>query len=134
MDNLRVRILGLLVAGVLVVGCVPNRTQLSASEIYVIDGDTIDISGERVRLIGFDTPETYRAKCSFEKNLGDNASVRLAELVAGSSVLEISYKPRRDNYGRLLGNLYVNGKDVGSVLVSEGLARAYNGGKRSEWC
>jgi endonuclease YncB( thermonuclease family) len=39
----------------------------------------------------------------------------------------------RDVYGRLLRNVQVNGRDVGAVLISDGVARAYAGGRRS-WC
>ena len=38
-----------------------------------------------------------------------------------------------DVYGRKLRNLAVDGRDVGDVLVSEGLARPYGGGRRG-WC
>jgi endonuclease YncB( thermonuclease family) len=39
----------------------------------------------------------------------------------------------RDTYGRLLRNVAVNGQDVGEALMSAGLARAYDGGRR-RWC
>jgi endonuclease YncB( thermonuclease family) len=39
----------------------------------------------------------------------------------------------RDVYGRLLRNVSVNGRDVGATLISEGVARAYAGGRRP-WC
>ena len=37
----------------------------------------------------------------------------------------------RDVYGRLLRNVSVNGRDVGGVLISDGVARAYVRGRRS---
>jgi endonuclease YncB( thermonuclease family) len=39
----------------------------------------------------------------------------------------------RDVYGRLLRNVQVNGRDVGETLISDGVARAYAGGRRP-WC
>jgi endonuclease YncB( thermonuclease family) len=39
----------------------------------------------------------------------------------------------RDVYGRLLRNVRVNGRDVGEALISDGVARAYAGGRRP-WC
>ena len=39
-----------------------------------------------------------------------------------------------DRYGRTLAHLTVNGRDVGGVLIGEGLARQYNGGRRQGWC
>jgi hypothetical protein len=40
---------------------------ISAADLRVIDGDTVFISGKRYRLVGFDTPETMRAKCDSER-------------------------------------------------------------------
>ena len=36
----------------------------------------------------------------------------------------------RDKYGRLLGDLYVEGRSVGDILVEEGLACPYDGGTK----
>lgn len=107
---------------------------VAASQIYVVDGDTIDISGERVRLVGFDTPETYRSRCDYEKRLGDLATARVRELVGGVARIELVLLPGRDRYDRLLGRLIVNGTDVGDTLMAEGLARRYDGGRRQGWC
>jgi len=107
---------------------------VAASQIYVVDGDTIDISGERVRLLGFDTPETYRARCNYEKRLGDLATARVRELLGGVVRIELVLLPGRDRYDRLLGRLIVNGTDVGDTLMAEGLARRYDGGRRQGWC
>ena len=107
---------------------------IDARDIYVVDGDTIDADGERVRLIGYDTPETYQAQCAYERALGDAATARLRELIAFPAVVELVLQPGRDRYGRLLGRLLVNGRDVGTTLIGEGLARAYSGGRRDGWC
>ena len=107
---------------------------VAASQIYVVDGDTIDFSGERVRLVGLDTPETYRSRCIYEKRLGDLATARVRELLGGVARIELLLLPGRDRYDRLLGRLIVNGTDVGNTLIAEGLARAYDGGRRLGWC
>jgi endonuclease YncB( thermonuclease family) len=107
---------------------------INPRSIYVIDGDTIDISGERFRLVGFDTPETYRPQCASEKALGDQATALLKQLINSLSVTELVVQPGRDRYGRGLARLFVGGTDVGSILVNEGLARPYNGGRRAGWC
>jgi micrococcal nuclease len=107
---------------------------ISASDIYVIDGDTIDIDGERYRLVGFDTPETYRAECESEKQRGDRATARLRELVASATEITLDVQQSRDKYGRFLGNLLTDGDDVGDILVREDLARRYTGGQRQLWC
>lgn len=105
-----------------------------SSDIRVIDGDTIDVGGERYRLVGFDTPETYRSKCDSEKQRGDRATARLRALIASATEITLDVQQNRDKYGRGLGMLAINGEDVGDILVREGLARRYNGGQRQSWC
>ena len=112
----------------------PQPEILSASQIYVIDGDTIDVDGERYRLTGFDTPETYRAECESEKLRGDQAAVRMRALVRAASEIRLDAQHSRDKYGRGLGTLSVDGEDVGDILIREDLARRYSGGQRYSWC
>ena len=108
-------------------GCVLN---------YVYDGDTValDCPGGRktARLVGFDTPETKDFGCPAEKALGDQATQRLRQMVSrGQATFE---GKGYDKYGRLLAVMYVNGTDVGRTLISDGLAVAYRGGARINWC
>ena len=39
-----------------------------------------------------------------------------------------------DKYGRILAKMTVDGMDVADILVREGLAVRYTGGKRINWC
>ncbi|WP_179381291.1 thermonuclease family protein [Jannaschia marina] len=107
---------------------------IQASAIYVIDGDTVDMSGQRYRLVGFDTPETYHAQCDYELALGQEATRRVRELVASGRTVELSVLPGQDRYGRGFARLFVGGVDVGTILMSEGFARQYDGGRREGWC
>jgi endonuclease YncB( thermonuclease family) len=80
---------------------------------------------ERIRLTGLDAPEldqtcTDGAGASWP--CGRVASRRLAELVANEDIACAT--EGRDRYGRYLGRCSVNGDDLGSVLVREGLAVA----------
>ena len=111
-----------------------DRATITAARIYVIDGDTIDIDGNRYRLLGFDTPETVRAQCESERARGNAATERLRALVAGGMQIELAARAQQDRYGRTLARLYVDGNDVGDVLIEEGLARRYDGGTRQGWC
>ena len=101
----------------------------------VIDGDTIRAPyGVKYRLMGFDAPETFQAKCDAELALGKRATERLKELLASGEV-RIIESGKIDRYGRTLAHLTVNGRDIGSVLIGEGLARRYDGRtKRESWC
>jgi endonuclease YncB( thermonuclease family) len=99
----------------------------------VVDGDTLWIGGKKVRVADIDAPETHDFRCPQEKALGDRATQRLIQLVSSGSV---SLKPidrDHDVYGRKLRIVTVNGISVGETLVSEGLARFYDGGRRP-WC
>jgi endonuclease YncB( thermonuclease family) len=140
--------IGPLVLALAFVASVANASPLHPGQIEVLDGDTIRVAGETFRLVGFDTPETYRAACSSERELGNRATFRLPQLVAGGGLdLErVACACRsgtegtpRCNYGRSCGALTVRGQDVGEVLIGEGLAHAYVCGRtvcpaRQAWC
>jgi endonuclease YncB( thermonuclease family) len=40
----------------------------------------------------------------------------------------------QDRYGRTLAVVLADGRDVAEVLIGEGLAREYHGGRREGWC
>lgn len=100
----------------------------------VVDGDTIKAPyGVTYRLLGFDTPETHFAKCDAELELGLAAKDRLEELLEKSEVKVIE-SGKLDKYGRTLAHLMADGRDVGEILIGEGLARPYHGERRRSWC
>lgn len=100
----------------------------------VIDGDTFQYRGDKIRIADIDAPETGGAKCASERALGDRAKHRLAELLSAGDFTLAGYGSRdRDQFGRALRVVYRDGRSIGAVLVSEGLARAWEGRRRS-WC
>ncbi|MQV12223.1 thermonuclease family protein [Sinorhizobium meliloti] len=100
----------------------------------VVDGDTLWHSGVKVRIADIDTPEIGSPECAAEKALGEKATRRLIELVnAGPFELRAWQGRDEDKYGRKLRVLVRNGKSIGDVLVSEGLAHTWTGRKES-WC
>jgi len=131
-------------------GAAPTPQQSSYSHpIEIVDGDTIRSGGYVYRLVGFDTPETGRnARCEREHALGTRATRRLTELVrTGGHVLTRlpcacvtgTEGTSAYNYGRRCPHLTVQGRDVGSILISEGLARPFVCGgtscpPRAGWC
>lgn len=101
-----------------------------AADVRTIDGDTIDVDGERIRIAGVDTPE-LRGKCDAERRLARIARDRLAEIVAAGPI-EIR-RHGRGRYGRTIADLSVRGRDVGEALIAADLARAWTG-RREPWC
>ena len=104
------------------------------SAIRVIDGDTIEYKNLNIRLVGFDTPETWKPQCDYELALGQTATNRLIELIGSGTGVDLVMLPGRDRYGRGLARLYVGKQDVSDILVSERLARPYTRGRRAGWC
>ncbi len=101
----------------------------------VIDGDTIRWNGEKVRLVGFNTPEISEPQCAAEATKGKKAKLRLQQLLnSGSVSFSATAERDRDRYGRLLREVRVDGRDVAEVLISEGLAEPYSGGQKRDWC
>lgn len=99
----------------------------------VVDGDTIWLHGEKLRLKDFDTPEPRTNVCggNFEKDLAKKASARLMELLNSNHwTME---KFGKDRYGRTLTTIRIDGVDVGDILIKEKLARAWPDGHEF-WC
>jgi micrococcal nuclease len=105
----------------------------------VVDGDTIDVTldlgfdvrlhKQRCRLAGIDTPES-RTRDLAEKKLGLDAKERLKELCIGSITIKSFGKGK---YGRILAIPYTeDGKDICQLLIKEGHAVEYWGGKKTK--
>lgn len=85
----------------------------------VIDGDTIEIHGDRIRLDGYDAPE--RGSMCGQVNVYQKASLALSDLVGRRTVTcETSGK---DRYGRFIATCEVGGQSLAEYMVSEGWAR-----------
>ncbi len=100
----------------------------SYSVVKVVDGDTIDVSidgkTERIRFIGIDTPETVDSRTKVQC-FGPEASEKLKSLLIGTSVsLEKKPNEDKDDYGRLLRYVFLNGKDIGAAMIEEGYAES----------
>jgi micrococcal nuclease len=92
----------------------------------VVDGDTLEVTGgERVRLIGVDTPETVAQDrpvgCFGKEASGFTASV----VPPGTAVRLVGDAEQRDRYGRLLAYVYrqADGLFVNAELLRRGFAQ-----------
>ena len=116
------------------------------SPLKVVDGDTIDAEidlgfdikiKKRVRFMGINAPES-RTKDLEEKARGLAAKDRLKNLLEGANMIQLK-SHGVGKYGRCLGELHidvVDGQDkmtlenVNELLIKEGHAVEYHGGKR----
>jgi endonuclease YncB( thermonuclease family) len=131
-------------------GVVAAADPMKPSDIYVVDGDTIDALGKRIRLVGFDAPELgEHAHCGLERMLAARATSRLRQMIQLSGdidlqIVDCSCRPGTAgtmacNYGRSCGYLTIDGQDVGDVLIAENLAHPlvcgkYSCPRRQLWC
>lgn len=102
--------------------------------IIVKDGDTVRWAFVNWRLVGFDAPEVRQARCPRERQLGQEATVRLKALVA-SQPTRLVPMLRLGKFGRPLARLLIDREDVAVIAQREGWGRPYHGrGKRRGWC
>ncbi len=91
----------------------------------VIDGDTLEIQGQRIRLHGIDAPES-RQLCRLAGKpwiCAKDAANALAEKIGRRAVT--CEERDRDRYGRIVAKCSVASEDIGSWMVRQGLALAY---------
>lgn len=99
----------------------------------VVDGDTIWLDGENIRIADIDTPEVFSPACPAERLKGVEATRRMMALLNAGAFEVRRIDRETDRYGRKLRTLYRNGQSLGARLVAEGLAEEW-GGRRIAWC
>lgn len=102
-----------------------ERATYLAGPASVIDGDTLEIRGQRIRLHGIDAPESSQTCTQGGKvwRCGSAAANRLDDLIAGATVT--CEKTGMDRYRRMLAVCSVRGTELNQWLVENGLAFAY---------
>lgn len=101
---------------VLLVGCATDPSEQAVVE-RVIDGDTVELdTGERIRYLMVDTPEsTEEIEC-----FGENAKTFNRDLVEGKTVSLRYDVEREDRFGRTLAYVTVDGDEVNTLMVERG--------------
>ena len=103
----------------------------------IIDGDSLEINNNKIRLFGIDAPEikqickkpylviSFLVSLSFQKKYecGLLATNQLKKLIDNKTVKCIS--ENKDRYNRYLSICYLKNKDINSWLVKNGYAIAY---------
>ena len=119
------------------VAYMPNRTHPRCAITHVVDGDTIKASCKSsngtIRLLGFDTPETYAPRCDAEKQLGQKAKEYLVAQLRSAKTIHPKVNGK-DKYGRTLASLSIDGEALEELMIRSGHAVQYGGGKRINWC
>uniref|UniRef100_UPI00168BFE1F thermonuclease family protein n=1 Tax=Brevundimonas diminuta TaxID=293 RepID=UPI00168BFE1F len=91
----------------------------------VVDGDTLTIDGERIRLWGVNAPEQDQTcrRHGQDYRCGEGARQALREWIGQSAVSCVEVE--KDQYGCRVARCAVDGQDIGAWMVSQGLALDY---------
>jgi endonuclease YncB( thermonuclease family) len=118
-------ILGLLTLVVVRVQQIETVSQAGIARI--VDGDSLELNGERIRLEGIDAPEFDQMCKTVGKVVacGQEARRRLRDLTGSNRLTCKGWQ--RDKYGRLLAVCEADGKVVNREMVRSGWALAYGG-------
>ena len=110
----------------------------SAQCLKVVDGDTIDAQVDlgfdtfkkvRIRLVGLNAPES-RTRDLAEKEKGLAAKARVKELLKQNKNKFILHSQGVGKFGRCLGEIFLGESKLNDILINEGHAVPYYGGKR----
>lgn len=109
-------VLLLLLVGSLAFNAYLIKTKRDESQVArVVDGDSLDLAdGRRIRLLGVDAPE--RGRCMFEDALSFLSDATTGQRVQLTDTV-------KDDYGRLLANVYVGKVFINELILKEGFAR-----------
>jgi endonuclease YncB( thermonuclease family) len=104
----------------------PTLAQTWDGPTRIVDGDTLEILGDRLHLIGIDSPESAQ-RCerdSVQYDCGHEATQELTRLIAGRPVYceQMKWDPR---WQRPLVRCWAGGTDLNREMVRSGWAVAY---------
>lgn len=109
--------------------------------VSIYDGDTFfcdlpntrPIFGKRIgiRIRGVDTPEMHDEREDVREK-ARQAKMFVVEKLRSAQTVELR-NLERGKYFRLVADVYVDGANLGQLLLSEGLAREYDGKSKRSW-
>lgn len=114
----------------LFIGLNSYAAMLSGKIIHISDGDTVhlltpDKVTHKIRLNDIDAPESKQA-------FGNKSKENLKKYIYQKNVV-VDYSSK-DRYGRILGTIYLNNKDINLQQVKDGYAWVYRDySKKSEY-
>lgn len=99
-----------------------DGSSITYSVVRITDGDTfVATDGNiqfKVRIAGMDAPEKAQS-------YGKVAKTALSTLISGKKITIRTVGNGMDQYGRVLGIVFVEGKDIAENLIQQGLATYY---------
>ena len=108
-------------------GAQPSPVLHTTGYAQIIDGDTVHIGAEKIRLQAIDAPEAQQW-CQRANGAryacGQEATAALTQMIGGRAIT-CRFDPNRDLYQRLLGTCFLGALDVNGWLVATGHAVAY---------
>jgi endonuclease YncB( thermonuclease family) len=119
------RMVRMILTALLSVGAVAAHAAEITGRASVIDGDTIEIRGARIRLSGIDAPESTQTCKNAEGKLyrcGQQAALKLDTFIQDAQPVTC-FPVDRDRYGRTVATCQTSqGQDIAAWLVENGLA------------
>lgn len=92
--------------------------------VRVADGDSLELGGERIRLEGIDAPELAQS-CGPPERLWPCGKAARAALRKAIGQVPVACRPvSTDRYERSVSTCEAGGRDLGRVMVEQGLAVA----------
>jgi endonuclease YncB( thermonuclease family) len=112
------------------VSAVPEETV--SGRVRIVDGDTLVLSGKRIRITGMDAPELAQTCLRDGRPWGCGAAARdrLMEITASADIA--CRLQGEDRFGRSLGVCTAGSMDLGGAMVRQGYAVAFGRYEREE--
>jgi endonuclease YncB( thermonuclease family) len=130
------------VAALVAAGCGNDERPLAsgpqppsiAYRVWVLGGDGLVVDGQHIRLSNAHAPESVpQARCWAEGLASKFAIQKVKAMVREARTIEVTPTGGRDEYNRVYARVSLDGLDLGTSLVEQGLAATPPKG-RFEWC
>ncbi|KAB7786013.1 thermonuclease family protein [Methylorubrum populi] len=118
--------LSVAIVAIIALGVGTVQAEALTGRASVIDGDTLDIQGQRIRLHGIDAPESGQACQDVRRRefrCGQKAALALSDKIGRDAV--VCERKDTDKYGRTVAVCRLGAVDLNGWLVEQGLALAY---------
>jgi len=112
-----------LACALVIISATPATARDLVGQVSIVDGDTLDLHDERIRLWGVDAPESTQLCRGRDRRPYRCGALSANTLDAFTRTKTVRCTPIDDDrYGRIVGRCAVGKIDLGQMLVSRGLA------------